>query len=90
MVPMMERDTLVTHSCAEFLKERLFKMSDQYCIDICNTCGFFGKMDECYNCKKQSIRSTITKDVNVPYAAVLLFHEMLAVGIKIKLHSTIG
>jgi len=35
----MERDCLITHGCANFMRDRFFCNSDQYRIHICERCG---------------------------------------------------
>ena len=35
----MERDCLITHGCANFMRDRFFCNSDEYRIHICERCG---------------------------------------------------
>ena len=77
----MERDCMISHGVTRFLKERLFDMSDPYSIMLCSNCGqISSNKDECHVCKNEKILST-----NIPYACKLLFQELIAIGIKIKL-----
>ena len=81
----MERDCMISHGVASFLRERLFTMSDKYTIPLCNNCGFISNNHlECENCPEINIDIT-----NIPYACKLLFHELTALGLKIQIKSEI-
>lgn len=80
----MERDAVIAHGASRFLKERLFDMSDPYQINVCPKCGqLVNKPNECSNCNHD-----VTVSVNIPYAAKLLFHELMAMSIKIQIFPT--
>lgn len=61
---------MISHGAANFLKERLFRMSDEYKVPICNTCGTFA----IYNAQQQSHQCKSCKDladisvVELPFA----------------------
>ena len=77
----MERDCMISHGASTFLKERLFDMSDPYTIDVCMDCKqIIAENDRCHICKGYNI---CTK--NIPYAAKLLFQEIMALGIKLDI-----
>lgn len=79
----MERDCMISHGAARFLKERLMDVSDKYKVFICDVCGliceanFSKNVYECRGCKNASKISAI----NLPYACKLLFQELMALMI---------
>ena len=74
----MERDCIIAHGSARFLKERLFDMSDPYEIHVCKKCGEQSTTPtECKVCNTTDISR-----VNFPYAAKLLKQELNAMGLK--------
>lgn len=85
----MERDCIISHGAAGFLKERLMDVSDSYTTCVCKTCGFMAVKDKqrdimlCKGCKT----SNGVEEIKLPYAAKLLFQELMSINIapRIKL-----
>lgn len=79
----MERDALISHGGAAFIQETLFDMSDQYQVNVCETCGnILSSSVACRICKNGQVNRT-----NIPYCAKLLFQELEAMGIKIQINT---
>lgn len=83
----MERDCVISHGCAAFLKERLFDQSDAYRVHVCEKSGLMAIA----NLKRNQFVSQVHgNDSNVvqvflPYACKLLFQELMAMCIVPKL-----
>lgn len=77
----MEANCLTSHGLARFLKERLFDVSDAFRVVVCKKCEMMtGSPTSCHICGGDNVEK-----VNIPYASKLLFHELNALGIKIKI-----
>jgi DNA-directed RNA polymerase II subunit RPB2 len=92
----MERDCVIAHGLAQFLKERMLETADQYYTTICDNCGFFAQRVKnrnslpyvtsrdtfmCPNCKN----STDISKICIPYACKILFQELMGMNIAIKI-----
>jgi len=82
----MERDCILSHGAAAFLKERTFTVSDAYRIHVCEECGLTAVADlkklqfECRACGRSNI-----VQVMLPYACKLLFQELMAMSVVPRL-----
>jgi DNA-directed RNA polymerase II subunit RPB2 len=83
----MEVECNWSHGSVHFLKERLMECSDNYRIFVCNKCGKMcnvnpdGNIYQCKVCRN----TTSFAQVRIPYAAKLLFQEIMCMGIAPKL-----
>lgn len=77
----MERDCVIAYGASQLLLERLMISSDAFEVDICETCGLMGYNGWCTTCKSAEHVIKMT----IPYAAKLLFQELLSMNIAPRL-----
>ena len=86
----MERDTLISHGAAEFLKDRLLDNSDPSELTVCGKCGLIAlpaamathvrnRKPLCKVCGNGDHARTM----QTPFAFRLLLQEMQAMNIKL-------
>lgn len=79
----MERDCIISHGAASFLKDRLYNNSDAYRVHVCDICGIMATANlkrmsfECKACKN----TTRISQIYIPYAMKLLMQELMAMNI---------
>lgn len=79
----MERDCILSHGSAGFLKETLLERSDKFGTHVCRKCGFVAvgnPKEKMYFCKNCGSEEDIKK-VEVPYAMKLLTQEFESMSI---------
>ena len=83
----MERDCIISHGAASFLKERLMDVSDNYRVFICKECGMIASVNPqrkiycCKNCNNY----TQFSEIRCPYAYKLLTQELESMNISSRL-----
>jgi len=83
----MERDCMISHGSAAWLKERLFQVSDEYRVHVCNVCGLMANA----NLKQQSFscdacgNKTNFSQVYIPYAFKLMIQELMAMNLAVRM-----
>lgn len=94
----MERDCLLAHGIAKYIKEKLMDLSDVYTTYVCDKCGLFAqrkdKIDnkiyptenDIYECVACNNKTNISKIV-IPYAFKLLVQELMSMCIAPRIRT---
>ncbi|KAA1466839.1 beta and beta-prime subunits of DNA dependent RNA-polymerase [Dentipellis sp. KUC8613] len=77
----MERDCLIGYGATQLLLERLMISSDKFEVNACQECGLLGYNGWCPFCKSSKKMAQLT----IPYAAKLLFQELMAMNVVPRL-----
>ena len=86
----MERDCILSHGAACFLKETLQDRSDNYRMHVWKLCGLVCMVNRkkdiayCKNCNNKNFRYMETR---VPYAFKLFVQELETMGVAPRLQS---
>ena len=85
----MERDAMLSHGTVQFLKERMYDVSDKYFVNICKETGMIAAV----NPEKDIYKSLYSEDntdfvkVQIPYATKLFIQELMTMGITMRLNT---
>jgi len=85
----MERDAELSHGAVQFLKERMFDVSDKYFVTIDKKSGMIAPVNKERGIYK-SLYSDNTTDfvrVQIPYATKLFIQELYTMAVTVKLYT---
>jgi DNA-directed RNA polymerase II subunit RPB2 len=80
---------MISHGSSMWLKERLFEVSDQYRIHVCDKCGLMaiGNLEKnLFECKTCGNKNQISQ-IFIPYAFKLMLHELMSMNVAIRFNT---
>jgi len=80
----MERDAMISHGAARFIRGRMYDSSDKYQVHVCKKCGLIASYNDemhIHHCRTCDNRSDFAY-VEIPYACKLLFQELTTMNIS--------
>ena len=87
----MERDAILSHGAAQFLKETLQDRSDNYQMFICDQCGLVAavnrRKEKPIYCCKNCDNTTKFSEIRIPYAMKLFIQELECMSVAPRLVS---
>jgi hypothetical protein len=81
---------MISHGASQFLREKLFTLSDKYRIHLCDNCGLICEANikegtaYCKGCDN----NTHISQTSIPYACKLLFQELMAMNISPRIFTS--
>lgn len=83
----MERDVLIAHGAASFLKERMLEVSDNFEVHVCKGCGLIGVANKARNIWRCTGCGNTTdfSQVRMPYAYKLFLQELESMNISSRI-----
>jgi DNA-directed RNA polymerase II subunit RPB2 len=83
----MERDCMIAHGTASFLKERMLEASDNFEVHVCKGCGLIGianRMRDFWHCTGCGNKTEFSQ-VRLPYAYKLFLQELESMSISSRI-----
>ena len=83
----MERDCMCSHGASKFTRDRIYKSSDAYSVNVCKKCGMiavYNNEKHIHICRTCDNRTDFNY-VEIPYACKLMFQELITMTIAPRL-----